>query len=127
MKNYISVIVTLLISPLSFCLAQVPPSASAEIPFSFIVEGKTLPAGDYLFTESSNATQMTIQNVKTNEAVIAMVITRLSAPNTKDAEIVFDVTGDNHYLSEVLIPGVDGYLLKATPGKHTHTRIKAKK
>ncbi len=127
MKHHVVVMLVLLMLPLSVCLAQDLPSASADIPFSFVVEGKTLPAGAYLFTESSNATQMTVRNQKTGQTVIAMVITRISAPNEKEAEVVFDVTGNDHYLSEVLIPGVDGYLLKATPGKHTHSRIKAKK
>jgi hypothetical protein len=41
----------------------------------------------------------------------------------EDAHIVFDVVGDKHMLSEIWIPGEDGYLLLATKGKHGHKVI----
>ncbi len=53
-------------------------------------------------------------------------ITRLAAPEVSlvDAHLVFDKVGDTYYLSEVWMPGEDGFLLYAAKGKHTHTLIK---
>jgi hypothetical protein len=58
---------------------------------------------------------------------MAPVVTRLSPRTGEEAEVVFDVVGTDHYLSEVYMPGFDGYLLKAAESQHTHMKVKAKK
>ncbi len=123
MRKQIAVVLVMLVAPVCLCVAQ-GPGATADIPFSFIAEGKTLPAGPYQFTESQNATVIMVANNKTGESVIVPVITRLGTQSENETNIVFDVAGSDHYLSEVRIAGVDGYLLKATPGKHTHAMVK---
>ena len=107
------------------CMAQTP-RATANIPFSFAVEGKTLDAGNYVFAEGDNPGLITIRNLKTKQSIIAPVITRLQARAATQPEVIFDVAGSEHYLSEVYLPGFDGYLVKGAPSKHTHVSIKAK-
>lgn len=42
-----------------------------------------------------------------------------------EPHIVFDKIGERYFLSEVWLPGADGYLLHATNEKHTHQHVKA--
>ncbi len=128
MRKQIAVALVVLVAPVCLCMAQgAPPGATADIPFSFIVEGKTLPAGPYQFTERDIPTAIILRNSKTSESVIAPVITLLGTQAEKETNIVFDVVGSDHYLSEIRIADTDGYLVRATPGKHTHALVKGTK
>ena len=98
----------------------------ADIPFTFTAHGKALLSeGEYTFTP--NLQQQTIGlHGPNNQASTVPVITRLAGErhtNQKDAHIVFDKVGETYYLSEVWIPGQDGYLLHTTKGKHEHKVI----
>jgi hypothetical protein len=115
----------LCISAAAFGLAQ--EQVRADIPFSFIAGGKTLPAGMYRFQESEQGMLMSVRNEKTGETNSVGVLTRLGPRSTSESEVVFDVVGDNHYLAEVHMEGVDGYAFQAAPSKHTHVGVKAKK
>ncbi len=128
MRKQIAVALVVLVAPVYFCMAQGgSPGATADIPFGFIAEGKTLPAGPYQFTEADNSKAIIVRNNKTGESVIAPIITLLGMQAEKETNIVFDVVGNDHYLSEVRIADTDGYLLKATPGMHTHALVKGTK
>jgi hypothetical protein len=52
------------------------------------------------------------------------VVTRLARRNGSSDDngptLVFDRVGKTHALSEVWLPGQDGYLVKGTPEKHEH-------
>ena len=95
----------------------------ADIPFAFNVESKTLPAGQYQFIPDTSATTMKILGPGKGSSALAMIVTRMAAeihttPN--DAHVVFDKVGDVYTLSEVWIPGQDGYMLHLTKGIHGH-------
>jgi len=103
---------------------------TADIPFSFIAEGKTYPAGTYRFLENTAESAVTIQGVPPNkESGLALVATRLAArsTNASGVDIVFDVAGNDHYLSEIHMPHMDGFYFKSAPAKHTHVTIKGSK
>ncbi len=127
MRQRIFFVLAMLVLIMCYAIAQNVPTVDADIPFSFNVEGKTLPAGPYQFKEGANPDVMVVNNTKTRETVMATVMTRLGSQADRESDLVFDVTGNEHYLSEVHIAGMDGYLLKATPGKHTHVHVKARK
>jgi hypothetical protein len=102
----------------------------ANIPFAFNVEGKTLPAGQYEFLPDTNGATMRILGAGKGSSVLAMIQTRMAAeihttPN--DAHIVFDKVGDVYTLSEVWVPGVDGFMLHLTKGKHEHKVVDVSK
>ncbi len=99
----------------------------ADVPFSFIVAGKTLPAGTYTFREAETGRVMAVRNDKTGDVNMAPVLTRLGQRSGDESEVVFDVVGNDHYLAEVHVAEIDGYAFKAAQGKHTHTGVKAKK
>ena len=101
---------------------------NADIPFNFIVEGKTYPAGNYDFTMNDEGSALTIQGHKsTKESGMALVMTRLAAREQSNVSLVFDVVGKDHYLSEIYVPGMDGFYFKSATTKHTHTTISSPK
>ena len=96
-------------------------AVKADIPFQFTAGGKAYPAGDYTFTREGASTFKIAGPGKV--AGLAVFITRLAAgihTTPADAHVVFDVTGDTHTLSEIWIPGEDGYMFNVTKEKHTH-------
>jgi hypothetical protein len=104
------------------------PILMAKIDFSFGVPGKTLPPGEYTLTyNGSDETVLTIRGVPPDKQdAVLTYITRLSQQGTSnEPRLVFDKVGDKSYLSEVWFPGEDGFLVTATPGKHTHATVKA--
>lgn len=104
---------------------QQPEKVGANIPFQFMVEGKVLPAGQYTFTQGANGRTITIHG-SDKAGALAPVLTRLGGEihtTAADAHIVFDQLGDTYYLSEIWIPGEDGFLLHSTREKHTHRTV----
>ena len=71
----------------------------ATIPFAFNVEGKVLPAGQYEFTPAANLATL----------------------------IVFDKVGDVFTLSEIWVPGLDGFMLHMTKEAHEHRIVNVSK
>ena len=97
-------------------------AVKADIPFQFTARGKVFPAGGYTFTRDAGARAFKIQGPGSASG-LALFITRLAGAlhtTPADAHVVFDVTGDTHTLSEIWIPGEDGYMFNVTKEKHTH-------
>ncbi len=97
----------------------------AKIDFSFKVEGKVLPPGQYEFARDPKAMEFRVQG-EGKIAALVPILTRMAAEihsTHQDAHLVFDVVGDTHLLSEIWIPGEDGYVLLVTKGPHTHKVI----
>jgi hypothetical protein len=108
--------------------AYAQTAAIADVPFAFRVGSASFEPGKYELRPGDNLMTMMIVPVKGREAV-ASVITRLGEPEPPISEgrLVFDKVGDLSYLSEVWIPGSDGYLLHSTKEKHTHVKVKLTK
>ena len=102
-----------------------------SIPFAFNVEGKTLPAGQYEFVPDTESGSMrVVPAAGKGPAVLALVVTRMAGsihttPN--DSHVVFDNVGDVLTLSEVWMPGQDGFMLYLTKGKHEHRVVNVPK
>jgi hypothetical protein len=98
------------------------PLFRANVGVKFSVAGKELPAGKYSFSRDSAGGWINIEGPG-KVALRVPVVTRLAAgihTTPKDAHLVFDTVGGNHYLSEVWVPNQDGYLLRTTKNKHEH-------
>ena len=98
----------------------------AKIDFAFSVGNKVLPAGEYVFTKDEGAQAFRIQGAG-NTRHMVNIITQLSGEvraNPKGAALVFDTVGDKYILSEIWIPGVEGFLVQVTKGAHTHKVVK---
>jgi len=126
-KHLISFLTVLAVAGSLGAIAQTDLSLLADMPFSFVAGTKTLPAGQYMFQPSNNELEMMVRNQKTGESVFVPLLTRLGPRSEGEAEVVFDVASNQHYLAEVHVPGIDGFAFKAAPGKHAHVSVRAKK
>jgi len=125
MKKHLALMAALMLSTALLSVAQDGPTLIADIPFSFMAGGKTLPAGQYQFAEGSLGKEMVIRGQNVKADVFAPVVTRLGERPGDQAEVVFDKVDNTYYFSEVHVPGMDGYLFQGASGKHTHARVKA--
>jgi hypothetical protein len=93
-------------------------TADVTISFPFVAEGKTMPPGHYELQLNTEATAFTLTAVPKETGVFVMAITRLAAadPPATDTHLTFDKVGSTYYLSEVWLPGEDGYLVYAAKG-----------
>jgi hypothetical protein len=99
-------------------------SLRASIPFAFKVGDKQLSSGEYQFIWTANT--QSIRVVSDKDSGIAIVLTRLAAgihTTAKDAHVVFDKVGEQYWLAEMWIPGVDGFDLHNMTEKHEHRII----
>jgi hypothetical protein len=104
-------------------------SLKAKMAFPFTVEGKVLPAGQYDFVlvdETAPAFRITDE---AKNSTLALILTRIAAAMHATPQVphlVFDKVGDTYLLSEIWIPGQDGFLVQITKGKHEHMVVKTK-
>lgn len=98
----------------------------ATIPFEFVANGKTLPAGSYDFSVSNKF--VTMKNVDTGNTVELGFLTRIAADETASgrARISFDVQGDKRFIEAVWPQSGDGYLIHTVKGEHTHEIVRSK-
>ena len=104
-------------------------SALVTISFPFVAEGKTMSAGSYELALNNDRTAFVLTASPKGTGVFLTTVTRLAAPEppSGDFRIVFDKVADTFYLSEVWLPGQDGYLVYAANVKHTHATVKGHK
>ncbi len=97
---------------------------NAKVPFEFVVSGKTLPAGNYVFKLSTD--RLTVQNKDTGTIAAAMVMTKIAGTaESKAVGITFDVSNGKHFIEAVWpMAGGDGYLIHMVKGEHTHEVVK---
>jgi len=108
-------------------LASAAGSATVDVPFRFMVKDKEMPAGRYeIQPEGSDQSRLIIRSASGGGTVIAAVLERLADTGAKTPKIVFDKVENKHYLSEVHIPGMDGFLVGIAKGKETHEVLTGK-
>jgi hypothetical protein len=106
-------------------LAWAAGAIAVNIPFSFIVKDKEMPAGRYEIREQGE-TNLAIRGDKGGQ-VLVPVIERLADTGAKEPKLVFDKMQDGKsYLSEVHFPGQDGYLVGIAKGRETHVTVTGK-
>jgi len=97
-------------------------SATAEIGFPFVAAGKDMPAGKYI-VEASPSRQTVLLKGPT-DSVFLPAITMLGRHDLDaDPEFVFDKLDGKLVLSEIWMPGKDGWLVLATKGPHEHAVV----
>jgi len=104
---------------------------AVKVGFAFVVGEQTFPAGSYRITaRSGSAAGLTIHATEGKENSVIPVVTRLArirdGENGPAANLVFDKVGEQTFLSEVWMPGRDGYLVRGTTEEHQHAVVPAK-
>ncbi len=98
-----------------------------EVPFAFTAGTATFPAGSYEIKPEHFKTgpdRLLFKRLPNGETKVVQSGTRLSQKDSKEPLLIFDKVGDKDSLSEVYIPGEDGFFLTGVPGKHTHVTVK---
>jgi len=123
-----AVVVGVLALGLAGSLAWAAGAMSVSVPFSFVVKDKEMPAGQYnIQLEGNDETKLVIRSSQGGVTVLVQVIERLANTGAKEPKVVFDKTADGKsYLSEVHMPGRDGFLVGIAKGKETHEVLTGK-
>ena len=120
-----------LVAGVSSAFAQ----ASFKIPFDFKAGGKKLPKGDYALSKTADGALALKQESSGKETPVA-VLEKIAppAPPVTEPKLVFDEVGDFapsyteyitvYVLSEVWLPGEDGYRIHVTKGAHKTKEVK---
>jgi hypothetical protein len=97
-----------------------------DLPFSFIANGRTFTAGQYTLVPNDQQDVLTLTGKDPKAGgVLLPVETRISGSDrVSDTEIVFDKLNGKLYVSELLVPGEDGYVFLVTKAQHTHQSVK---
>ncbi len=93
---------------------------TATVKFPFQVGKESLPAGKYRIYAVDS--RLMIRNVDTGRVINVTYLTRLSS-REGGSQVVFDRDAGTFFLSEIYLPGTDGYHLQGAPGKHTHVKV----
>jgi len=108
----------------SLASAEGGKTIKLNVPFSFTVGDKEMSSGQYQFRlEGTDLALLSIVDARGGKATTLSVRTRLADLGLSKVEVVFDVADGKHYLSEIHVPGVDGYAFDGAPGKHTHAEV----
>ena len=108
--------------------AEDPGSLRVNIPFKFYFDTTELGPGEYLISNSTTRSPfITLRAVKETKTHQAVIVTRLagSGSQPRSPKLVFDTVGENKYISEVWLPGKDGFLVRGTPEEHKHQTLSA--
>lgn len=74
---------------------------TANVPFPFELQGKTFAAGSYEVQRNTSPDLMTLRNTSTGETVMALVVSRDTKPNGKNA-LIFEKTGGVYYFRTIV-------------------------
>ena len=114
---------TLTLSLLCFCALAVIPAAwtaraqsnsiKVSVPFDFVIDGKVIPLGKYTISRSSSSGSQGLRIRSADGHVNRSFNTsRAKSETPKPLQVVFNVYGNQHFLSQVFWPGsVNGFQL----------------
>jgi len=104
-------------------MAQELPRLTVNIPFEFMAGAKSLPAGRYELVPNDRGTEVAVRNLQGKGEAIVPCLTRLAPRPGSQATLLFDKIDSVTHLAEMHLPGKDGFMLKSTPGPHSHVTI----
>lgn len=90
--------------------AQIIGNLKSNIPFSFYVRGKLMPAGAYTIAElNSGSGAMEIRSADGKSAAIFLTVGKQEKDTEAPSELIFHKYGDKVFLSEIVEQGeIDG-------------------
>jgi hypothetical protein len=100
----------------------------AHIPFEFVVDNTTLPAGDYTIRPlgTMDPSALEIQKVGDDHTVTFLTVGATTDKPLKSAEMVFDRVGDEQWLREILVPNHTGAEVAVSSSEKREERTTAR-
>jgi hypothetical protein len=123
MKKQIVAVVVMILG-LGASLAWAQHQVEGNFKFEFIVDGKTMPAGAYIVTVDED--RVVLKSTAGGASMNIPVVTRIADRELPKPKFFFDKTKEGqYYLSELQLPGMDGFLFQGSPRPHTHEAAEA--
>lgn len=100
MKNvnrWFATVAILAVCGVAPAFAQLNAIVKADVPFNFVVRGKTLPAGEYKIIETANPAVLIVRHVGGEESVAVLTNWSSNGQFYDQTKLVFRVVGDDHY------------------------------
>ena len=108
---------------LMFVLAEAYVHAgdmTVHIKEPFKVGDKEYPAGRYKVLADAEPDHINLLNLDRKTSDEIKFVSRLSPKEGSWGEVIFDRAGQDLYLAEIYIVGMDGFYFQGAPGKHKH-------
>ncbi len=101
-KQILSVVAILtLVFAVSAFGAHISGVLKADIPFDFMVNGKTLQAGTYKVQQGSSDSTLLIRGVDGKNAAVSITMNGVQAKGETKAKLVFNRYGNEYFLNEI--------------------------
>jgi len=98
-------------------------AVTAEIGFPFVAGGKEMAAGKYTVETTTPTGPVLLRGPGATSGLMPVITTLGRHDLDQGAEFVFDKIDGKMVLSEVWMPGKDGFLLVATKVPHEHAVV----
>ena len=108
MKKQIANLLGVLSLLLVAACANAQTVAKANVPFDFVVEKATLPAGAYTIDSITNSSATRILALRSADARVAMLLMPNHATSSEpspDSRLVFHRYGEQYFLSQIWVAG----------------------
>lgn len=105
--------------------AQTQPEIKVVLPFDFMIDGKTLPAGAYTVGLASDdkLSRLVLRSDKTGESVFVRVLS-IDSSRTAKPSVEFRRIGESYFLSKIEISG-DVYSVPSGRAQSTNQEAKS--
>jgi hypothetical protein len=101
----------------------------ADIPFAFHVDGRTLPAGQYVIRQNDilEPQVVTIQSRTTGREVLFLTDATYPMHSLETPELQFDTVGNQRFLHAILLPDSAGAVLRVSRSEVHAARVAAER
>ena len=110
LKTMAVILALAVVAGASVAQAQIIGHLKSNIPFSFYVRNRLMPAGDYTIAElNPGSGLMEIRSADGKSAAVFLTIGKQEKDTRTPSELIFQKYGDNLFLSEIVEQGeIDG-------------------
>ncbi|MBK7598900.1 MAG: hypothetical protein IPJ07_10400 [Acidobacteria bacterium] len=103
--------IAMVISSMVVSNAAVAPNLMADIPFDFIAENRTMPAGRYTISETSTRGVIEVSSFDKNTRALVHVSMERGSKRIEASHLEFRRYGDRYFLSTVKTDGLESWML----------------
>ena len=118
----VSILMAIAVTP----LAAQTLTLTANIPFEFIMAGKTMPAGQYEVARSFSTPMIVLRGIEQRTGALSIVLREPVASKNPaaDTRLVFNRYGDHYFLHEVVNAYASlAYTLPETHAEHEMAKV----